>query len=264
MWSNEKFLKLSPILPSGQALWIYLNTGPKTTELTGLFKAGRSSMSEDLGWSEEEFLNMFCELEDEGLVEASWENKVIWVPAAIRYKKPTTLQIAKWYELWNSIPDCHVKFKAYENFCFILGSYGKPLQTAFIKFCKRPNYGMNDDNDLTSYFGAQDKEEIAGMETFNRFWYAYPRKVGKSKSLAIWKIKNLHLQIESILQDLYARKDWNPNNPYVPHPQTYLNGRRWEDEHKNQPSITAEKKETLIEAAIRIDMEMMNKKNETE
>ena len=44
MWGDKSFRELSAPQPCGQALWIYLLTGPHTTPLPGLFMAGEAGL----------------------------------------------------------------------------------------------------------------------------------------------------------------------------------------------------------------------------
>lgn len=68
---------------------------------------------------------------------------------------------------------------------------------------------------------------------FAAFWAAYPRKVGKQAALkAFGKIKGV--PVETILHAIEAQKktdSWQKDGgQYIPHPATWLNQGRWEDE----------------------------------
>lgn len=70
---------------------------------------------------------------------------------------------------------------------------------------------------------------------FSMFWSAYPKKVAKQKAIrAFCKIKADLPLVERIIADVENRKtteQWKKDGmAYVPHPATYLNDRRWEDE----------------------------------
>jgi hypothetical protein len=79
---------------------------------------------------------------------------------------------------------------------------------------------------------------------FERFWAAYPRpgcrgRVGKSAARKAWdKLQPDEALIEAMLAALAWQRDlpdWGRDDGrYVPHPATWLNGRRWEDE---QPEV---------------------------
>ena len=70
---------------------------------------------------------------------------------------------------------------------------------------------------------------------FDRFWQTYPRKVGKAKALEAWAKINPRCQlVEQMLETLAWQKesdDWMRDaGRYVPHPTTWLNQHRWDDE----------------------------------
>lgn len=66
-------------------------------------------------------------------------------------------------------------------------------------------------------------------DEFERFWKAYPKKVGKPDSAKIWK--RLKPPIEDVLKAISWQtesKQWKDG--YIPNPSTYLNQGRWQDE----------------------------------
>ena len=75
---------------------------------------------------------------------------------------------------------------------------------------------------------------IVAGENFARFWIAYPRKVGKRNALRAFQRLSAEEALAAIT-DVSARAtedpDWTKDaGEFIPHPATYLNGRRWEDE----------------------------------
>jgi uncharacterized protein YdaU (DUF1376 family) len=70
-------------------------------------------------------------------------------------------------------------------------------------------------------------------DAFAAFWSAYPRKVGKSEARAAWaKLSPDESTRAAIMSSLSAQKpEWAKSEiKYTPHPTTWLNARRWEDE----------------------------------
>ena len=67
---------------------------------------------------------------------------------------------------------------------------------------------------------------------FERFWKIYPRRVAKKNALVAWKDENAGEQIDEILESVRAalRSDQWRDGRYIPYPETWLRGRRWEDE----------------------------------
>lgn len=78
-----------------------------------------------------------------------------------------------------------------------------------------------------------DKEEK--NPSFLTFWNVYPRKVAKGQARKVWEKLNpdstLQSQILKALEWQQQQPDWSKDGgKFIPHPATWLNGRRWEDE----------------------------------
>lgn len=69
-------------------------------------------------------------------------------------------------------------------------------------------------------------------EGFPEFWAAYPRKTGKAAAEKAWRKigpdATLRAAIAGALARQSAWEEWRRG--FIPHPATWLNGRRWEDE----------------------------------
>ena len=70
---------------------------------------------------------------------------------------------------------------------------------------------------------------------FTAFWKAYPKRIGKGAALKAWrKIRPANGTQEAILKAVEAQKVWpawtKDDGQYIPHPATWLNQSRWEDE----------------------------------
>lgn len=68
---------------------------------------------------------------------------------------------------------------------------------------------------------------------FERFWLLYPRKVGKPAARRAWD--KLKLRPKEKLDMLEVVREWNKawnkiETRFIPHPSTWLNQRRFEDE----------------------------------
>ena len=75
----------------------------------------------------------------------------------------------------------------------------------------------------------------APASAFDRFWRAYPRKVGKGAARKSWrKIAPPDDLADRIVAAVAAQSDAGAQlageTQYVPHPSTWLNSERWEDD----------------------------------
>lgn len=79
------------------------------------------------------------------------------------------------------------------------------------------------------------KNEGGYTSEFELFWGDYPNKIGKGHAYTAWKkIKGVNLLLDQIRSAIEWQKktdQWkSENGKYIPHPTTWLNARRWEDE----------------------------------
>ena len=167
MWGDGKFRNLSSPAVSGKYLWIFLLTGPHTTNLPGLFRAGEMAMAEELGWSLEGFREGFGELFREGLVRADWSARVVWIPNAIKYNPPDNPNVVKgWRDSWDEVPECQLKAEAYEALKGFTERLGEGFAKAFREGCAK---GLANQE--------QEQEQEQDINTFPQTSFAGPNEV---------------------------------------------------------------------------------------
>lgn len=97
---------------------------------------------------------------------------------------------------------------------------------------------------------AKEKEHTAqaspSLDVFERFWKAYPNKVGKPAAQRAWKKMPPRTPYENVMAGLERWKQteqWQKEGgQFIPYPATFLNQRRWEDEppateHSTESSV---------------------------
>lgn len=79
---------------------------------------------------------------------------------------------------------------------------------------------------------AEDHSKTRTEEDFDRFWQAYPRKVGKKAAKRAFNKANVPVEtLVSAVQRQKCGKQWKKDNgQYIPNPATWLNQGRWDDE----------------------------------
>lgn len=132
IWCDEKFRSLTPLKPSGQALFLYLLSNPHTTSIPGLYRAGAGAMAEELAWSLVGFQRALKEVMEQGLVKADLKARVIFIPNAIKYNKPQSPNVVRsWAMHWDEIPECSLKNEAYYTLQSFVQGLGKAFVLAF-------------------------------------------------------------------------------------------------------------------------------------
>lgn len=141
MWGDETFARLTPMPPSGQSLWIYLLACPLPDVIPGVYRTGRASLAEQLGWEIEEFDACFKEIADLGMAKADWKRKLLWLPNAAKYNPPESPSVViYWSKAWAEIPECELKSEIFQSLKAHICAIGKGFAEAFAaSFNEPPN-----------------------------------------------------------------------------------------------------------------------------
>lgn len=91
------------------------------------------------------------------------------------------------------------------------------------------------DKDIPPISPKGDSAQDDIPESFNQFWSVYPRKVAKQNAIKAWKKlrpdEALTRQILAAVERFRLDPQWSKDNgQFIPHPATFLNGHRWEDD----------------------------------
>lgn len=130
--------------------------------------------------------------------------------------------------------------KRYLRSCLkvVFADGGSPFQSDTNEFSSQTNeIFYSDSRDFLHSNTDRETEnktnKVIHMDGFDRFWKEYPNKVKKSVAFQKWQTMNLEKIADVIVEDVKqrAKTEWTgEGEAYVPHPTTYLNQRRWEDE----------------------------------
>lgn len=107
--------------------------------------------------------------------------------------------------------------------------------TTFQPDCNQTSLFIKEGKNIRTQENARAREGERLEMSFNRFWAAYPKKTAKQQAFKAWqKIKPDDELVQKILSALAQHKksaQWlKDNGQFIPHPASWLNGRRWEDE----------------------------------
>lgn len=85
---------------------------------------------------------------------------------------------------------------------------------------------------------------------FVEFWKAYPRKTNKDFAEKVFaKLKVDDALLTKMIQAIYAQNKtvWkDKEQQYIPHPSTWLNGKRWDDEVVAKPMSASDREKARI------------------
>jgi hypothetical protein len=268
MNADARYRRLSDPQPCGKFLWHHLLFGPHTGIIPGLSVAGEAQLAEAIGWPLKGFREAFQEVFREGMAEADWGARVIWLSKAIAHNPPASPNVIKsWREAWEEIPECALKVKAYQTLKAFTEGMGKGFAEAFVyAFGKDiPESGAGTGAVTEARAGStqeppysppvgpvaapaalvsdrqvaaprRKRAPAAGghLSEFAEFWAIYPRHESKDRAVKAWlKTAPLRPPLEDLLAILVQQKRtiWrDKERDFIPHASTWLNGRRWEDE----------------------------------
>lgn len=126
---------------------------------------------------------------------------------------------------WNEHQNVRAKRSRYpepENICLQMNSDDCKCPRNPIQSESNPNPNPNP--------AARSSAELES--DFERFWSAYPKKVGRKKAKEAFS--KVGVPVELLVDAVESQKhtpQWTKDNgQYIPHPATWLNQSRWEDE----------------------------------
>lgn len=118
--------------------------------------------------------------------------------------------------------------------------YGEPARSdsganVRTKSVKTPTEEVEVEGDLEGekkHLTAHTPRLVTAID-FNTFWKAWhlERKVGKKQAFKAWRTMTIQDQ-EAAIAGIWKVANRDPQ--FIPHPSTYLNARRWEDESPNR------------------------------
>ena len=125
------------------------------------------------------------------------------------------------------------------------------------KYQNPKNYESNKEGNMEGRDAVQEGDTINkndnnnNNKTFDQFWSAYPRKVGKKAAMTRFgKIDPaLHEALMTSLEVQKKSQQWQDER-FIPHPTTWLNGERWNDEIVVKEETTQQVAERLVREGI--------------
>lgn len=125
IWGDRRFCLLSAPHPNAQTLWFYLLTGPHTSSLPCAFLAGEAALAEALGWPLKAFRKAFREVLDQGMVQADWKARLIFIPNGLAYNRPENPNVViAWRKAFDELPECALKQTIFAKVATFLISEG--------------------------------------------------------------------------------------------------------------------------------------------
>lgn len=260
IWGDERFRRLSKPKPNAQTLWLYMLTGPHTSQIPGLFISGEASLAEALDWPVQSFRRCFDELTEQGMALADWPNRLVWLPKAVRHNAPENPNVVKsWRNAMDELPECNLKFVAGAVLKEFIEGLGKGFAEGLGKGwpCIIRGALANQEQEQEQEQEHELTPEGSPTEGFADFYDGYPKKKNRTDAEKAWKSLRPSLELrERIMADVVTRAvsyDWRKDGgKFIPYPASYLRSRRWEDDEPIIAVVAAEPLEDWFDECRRI------------
>lgn len=111
---------------------------------------------------------------------------------------------------------------------------------------KSESYGLADEKQTAKLKKANQNQNQNHNNTigdFDEFWSQCPRKIGKDAALRAWKSALKRSDAKTIIDGMkrHAKEVQGREKQYIPHPSTWLNAGRWQDESQDAPTTSKQK-----------------------
>jgi len=221
-WSDTFVVdKLNPL---DRYLFLYFLTNERTN-LAGVYEVPLKTISNETGIEKETILNMIGRLK--GRVE--YKNGWICLVNFIKHQNITNSSIKKGIE--NKLSELPSEVKVWVN------ELRKDTDGIPEVYERGTSTDKGKERKGIERKGTKGIGEVY-EKSFEDFWKAYPEKKGKGKAYESWKKisskdKELCLlAIKNQVENFHFRN--RSGVDFIPHPTTWLNQRRWEDEVKGR------------------------------
>lgn len=223
-WTDSKVDE--EFTPEDKYFYLYLLTNPHTN-ICGCYEIGFKQMARDTGYNEETVRHLV--------------NRMEAVHKVIRYDRTTReVLLLNWAKYnWSSSEDLKtgvrkvttfIKSESFRQYVLSLldGEMPNidPLET--VPTPSADPRGTSVSVSVSDTVPVSDKEYT---DNFEKFWEAYPKKVGKKEAgRAFKKVKEpLNVLLDAIEEQKLSEQWSKENGRFIPNPATWLNQGRWED-----------------------------------
>lgn len=211
-WQDSYVSELDPI---EKLLFLYSITSP-ALGLTGMYEAPLRFIAFETGIDREMVLKIYERFRK--------DKKIIY------------------YEGWVCVIN-YVKYQSFKGpkLAIAIQRELNVIPSHILSFFEKNGYPMDTLSILSRDRDRDRERERKGnsnkkfQESFAKFWKVYPRKVSKTTAEKSWnKLKPSPSLVEKILADVNQKansESWTKDGRrFCPHPSTYINQKRWEDE----------------------------------
>lgn len=222
-----------------QLVALYLITSPHAN-MIGVFHCPMMYIAHETGLSLEGASKGLRRVVEEGFCSFDDEHELVWVHEMARFQigdqlSPKDNRVKSTEREYQKIPECQIRQAFYQKYktAFYLPHDEAPLKGVESPF-EAPSKPRTGTGTRTGNSPSSPSANESADDGFANFWERYPKKVAKPQAQKAWKKINpvgpTLADLMAALEQQKASSDWlKDGGQFIPHPATWLNGRRWED-----------------------------------
>ncbi|MBT9164689.1 MAG: hypothetical protein DDT23_00693 [candidate division WS2 bacterium] len=235
-WTDPKVKKLSV---QEKLLFLYLITNPHS-HYSGIYYLPLSLIQEETGLAKKDIQSIMNIFVKDDFIRYDKENNIIWVKNMLKYQLTTKYSETQIKGIANHLGELHnstllIPYLTYYDTLSI--PYRYPINTLPIPY-QYPTDTLSEQTEVYTEVYTEVETEVetkTNMCDFDLFWKTYPKKVNKAYAIKVWnKLKPSQELTNTIISAVEKAKksvEWRKDKgQFIPHPSTYLNNKRWEDE----------------------------------
>lgn len=251
-WSDPKVKKLSS---QEKLIFLYLVTNAHT-HVSGIYHLAPHTIAVEIGLPLATVKTALNTLSKHDIIRFISAENLVWVMKMMMYQgRGEKHARSAAYHLVEDLHNCSLT----KEFVQVYPDVKPFLDTLLDRVSKIKLHQTTPESNIPDTYipdsnipESSDSESIS-FQRFDEFWKSYPRKENKPNARTAWKKLNPdEALLQTILKAVGDQKQsegWlKEKGRFIPHPATWLNGRRWEDEPP-EPLYDAKRGPQTIEEA---------------
>lgn len=224
---------------SAQVLALYLMTCPHANAI-GVFHCPMVYMMHETGLDSEGASKALRCLIDGGFCSYEDASETVFVHRMAAFQvgeqiKPGDKRASWIIGEWRNIASASMRAAFYAIYSVAFGLPKEPKKHSPLEAPSKPHRSQEQEQEQEQENTSCSSAMSDAPDRFDRFWSAYPRKVGKVKARKIFERQNpddalLAVMLSAIVLQAKSAQWQRDGGQYIPHPTTWLNEGRWQDE----------------------------------
>lgn len=222
--------------PLDRYLFLYFLTNEKTN-LAGVYELPLRTIANETGLDKDEILRMLERMKTRIEYKDGW----VFLVNFVKHQNLNNPKIVKGIE--NEMEKVPENIQSWVNSIKENCGNISVMDNLSITNDNIIKYNLIESNIIKDKIKESKKVEESYSDDFEMFWKEYPEKIGKGKAYDSWKKLSTTQKEKCVVQIKLQVENKHFTNKrgedYIPHPTTWLNQKRWEDEIKiyKQPDI---------------------------